>query len=308
MDIAYTHSGVFHADDVVSAAILRLIWPEIRFVRTRDPSAFQEAAGKNITFDVGMAYSHELLQYDHHQLSSEVRLNGCPYAAAGLLWKHYGMQLLRSFPEIPCGKEAGVWADIDHTLIQGIDALDNGVCVSSASLQGSPETYIPLITLASAISSYNPIEILEITSFDAQFEEAVQVAVGILRRYVLGSVHRCLGEEMMLKWARNSNNHSILTLEVAVPWRYFATSRPYVLFVVFPSNGDWYCQCVPKDFGSFDSRILLPESWAGLEGEALAAVTGVESALFAHKMRFVCSARDRAGAVRLAELAIASVS
>ena len=32
-EVAYTHAGKFHADDVFSAALLRILRPNIRFVR-----------------------------------------------------------------------------------------------------------------------------------------------------------------------------------------------------------------------------------------------------------------------------------
>lgn len=56
--------------------------------------------------------------------------------------------------------------------------------------------------------------------------------------------------------------------------------------------------------GSYARRRDLPAAWAGLEGEALAAVTGVPDAVFCHRARFMAVAGSRVGALRMAELAL----
>ncbi|MDX6722703.1 MAG: hypothetical protein QOD73_1107, partial [Solirubrobacteraceae bacterium] len=63
-------------------------------------------------------------------------------------------------------------------------------------------------------------------------------------------------------------------------------------------------EAVPRELGSFDNRLSLPEAWAGLSGEALAEVTGVEDAVFCHVKRFLAVARTREGVARLAEQAL----
>ncbi len=48
-----------------------------------------------------------------------------------------------------------------------------------------------------------------------------------------------------------------------------------VLFTISPaSNGNWMVDTVPSEPGSFEQRLPLPERWAGLQNEALAAETG----------------------------------
>jgi uncharacterized UPF0160 family protein len=62
---------------------------------------------------------------------------------------------------------------------------------------------------------------------------------------------------------------------------------------------------VPVEAGSFENRLDLPEDWAGLDGDALAAATGVDDAMFAHAARFYASAGSREGIAALARLAMA---
>ena len=76
-DTAFTHGGKFHADDVFSAALLKICNPNIAIQRGfAVPQGF---AG--LVFDIGDG------PFDHHAKNSPVRENGVPYAAFGLLWR-----------------------------------------------------------------------------------------------------------------------------------------------------------------------------------------------------------------------------
>ena len=79
-DTAFTHGGKFHADDVFSAALLKICNPNIAIQRGfAVPQGF---AG--LVFDIGDG------PFDHHAKNSPVRENGVPYAAFGLLWRELG--------------------------------------------------------------------------------------------------------------------------------------------------------------------------------------------------------------------------
>lgn len=70
-DCAITHGGRFHADDVFSARLLKMVYPDIRIIRTFTvPDDFE-----GIVFDIGGG------KYDHHQKDSDIRDNGIPYVA-----------------------------------------------------------------------------------------------------------------------------------------------------------------------------------------------------------------------------------
>ena len=82
------------------------------------------------------------------------------------------------------------------------------------------------------------------------------------------------------------------------------TTAPEALYVVYPKSDGWGMQAVPKALGEFENRRDLPEAWAGLSGAELAAVTGVEDAVFAHIKRFYASAESREGILALAAQAL----
>ena len=86
--IASTHDGRFHADEIFALAVLKLIFPDLEIVRSRDEKVYKNA---DIIVDVGHVYDAENLIFDHHQRSFSLkRASGIPYASFGLVWKQYG--------------------------------------------------------------------------------------------------------------------------------------------------------------------------------------------------------------------------
>ena len=63
--VAATHSGTFHADDVLAAAALRLAKPSVTILRSRDMDQLNAA---DILFDVGRVFNPASCRFDPHQL------------------------------------------------------------------------------------------------------------------------------------------------------------------------------------------------------------------------------------------------
>src|SRR5690606_7569866 len=87
-----THNGSFHADDIFACATLTLHLEQqgkgYKIIRTRDESRIDSA---DFVVDVGGIYDEKTNRFDHHQPGGAgSRDNGVPYAAFGLVWKHYG--------------------------------------------------------------------------------------------------------------------------------------------------------------------------------------------------------------------------
>jgi uncharacterized UPF0160 family protein len=51
-------------------------------------------------------------------------------------------------------------------------------------------------------------------------------------------------------------------------------------------------------------RKPLPTAWGAKHDEELVAVSGVADAAFCHRRLFMCTARSKEGALKLAELAL----
>ena len=91
MTIAHivTHSGGFHADELLSSVILTRLFPKARITRTRD-AAWTTPAPDRVIYDAGRDHDPERLIFDHHQKSLPLRGDGQPYSSFGLIWRHFG--------------------------------------------------------------------------------------------------------------------------------------------------------------------------------------------------------------------------
>ena len=128
--IIVTHDSGFHSDDVFAVATVLLVLEkkgeEGIIVRSRDEDVISKA---DFVVDVGRIYNEENEKFDHHQIGGAgVRENSIPYASFGLVWKKYG--------EVLCG-DSDVQKIMDKSLVQFIDALDNGINLFENKLKGN---------------------------------------------------------------------------------------------------------------------------------------------------------------------------
>lgn len=263
--LAFTHAGRFHADEVFSAALLRLLRPDIRVYRGYEvPKGFS-----GIVFDIGDG------PFDHHARERERRPNGAPYAAFGLLWRAYGQHFLPP--------EKAQW--FDEKFVQPLDIDDNN---GTGNL------------LATLIGTFNPSWDSD-EEEDAAFEEAVGVAEKLLDRRIESVAALLRGEKVVEKALKEMKDGGIVVLPTYVPWK--PTLIPSEAeFVVFPSaRGGYSLQCVPRDpAGKLGNKIPLPGSWKGRAPEELQDITGVPDITFCHASGFMAAVGSIEGARALA--------
>lgn len=286
-----THSGNFHADEVFATVVLSKLIEKENITLCRTSAITQNEKG--IVYDIGYG------EYDHHQPDGNgERLNGVKYAAFGLIWKAFGKEYLKS---INATNIDDVWEVIDKKLVQNVDSIDNG------QLKISTQFDFEVITLSNVISMYNSNWDDENENQDEQFLKALDLANNIFERIVKNAISKMNAKEKIEMSIKKSKNH-ILVLDEFMPWKEFlleSENGKDILFAVFPSNrGGYNVYAVPKELGSFESRKLFPESWAGLKDEDLQKVSGVETATFCHTNRFLSVAKAKEDALKLAEIAI----
>ena len=306
INVAVTHSSVFHADDVIAAAILRGINPQVRFVRSRRE---QDWSAADVVFDVGGRHDPEAGVFDHHQRErAGARGNGVLFSSAGLLWRHFGLVYLEAVAGGAGVDLAELHDRVDEVLIMAIDAVDNGQTVEPpTTLRDRPDTAVRVQDLSNVFSVLNPVGLFEADTEEA-FNEAFEVAVGfaglVLRKITLREAATLRARDEI---RAADTGEPILVMERFYPWQEVVCGEmPHVHFVVFPSpDGSWKVQVVPQEIGQFAARKDLPEVWKGLRDAELAAVTGVADAIFCHPGRFIAGARSREGALALARLAVA---
>jgi uncharacterized UPF0160 family protein len=288
-----THPGNFHADDVFAVAALGLAEAPLEIVRTRDE---ERIAAADARVDVGGRSDPATGDFDHHQKGGAgERPNGIRYASFGLVWRHHGAQLAG-------GPEAA--AAIDERLVQGVDANDTGQTITEPLVDG-----IRPMTISGIVAALNPAWDEELTQAeeDARFEQAVALARGILEREIAGAAAFQRARRLVRDAIGRAGDPRVIELERNMPWHdAVVTGAPEALYVMYPKSDGWGLQAVPRVVGEFGNRKDLPADWAGRSGADLAAVTGVDDALFCHAARFYASAQSREGITALAQRALAA--
>lgn len=284
-----THGGTFHSDDVIATVILSKLLGDLSVCRT-----FKVPVGipsDVIVYDIGCG------KFDHHQKGGNgFRPNGIPYASAGLLWKEFGNEIVAN----TCNNPKLVWDIVDKTLIQCIDAIDNGVMTSTDYPAHS-------MSVAQAISSFNPTwDSLE--TADVAFLKAVAFAETIFDNLISNAISRVKAEEFVTR-AIEATDGTVMILDQYVPWQnaLFASNSKKasaIQFVVFPSNREGYnWQCVPLALGSREHRKPVPLEWRGLTGSDLQKVSGISTAIFCHSGGFIGGALTLEDAIEMAKIA-----
>jgi uncharacterized UPF0160 family protein len=303
MTIAYlvTHSGGFHADELLSSVILTRLYPEARLVRSRDEAWITPGADR-VIYDVGRAYDAEARIFDHHQKPVPQREDEQPYSSFGLIWKHFGEAYLRAM-DVPEDQLASIHASFDRDFVLPIDLLDNGAV--------NPSVAGPLLsglTLPVLLESLKPA--FDDTSEGAD-DLAFAAALEVARAFVEASARKKAGkrraEGMVRAAIEAAGDGRILELPMGMPFRSAveAAEADHLLFVIHPRGTDWTLTTIRKSGDTFESRADLPEAWAGLTDAALEAASGVTGAKFCHNARFIAVAQTREAILRLAELAVA---
>lgn len=268
-DRGFTHGCKFHSDDVFATAFLRILNPDIEVERgLQVPDHFD-----GIVYDIGRG------RFDHHQEDKEIRGNGCPYAAFGLIWREYGERLVGPV-------EA---ARFDEKFVQPLDRSDNTGCAN---------------VLADIIDEFNPVWDSDVP-YDVCFWKAVDFAEQILRNHFvsLAGIRRA---QKMVQQAMEECDGQILLLPQYVPWKEEVIGSSYQL-VVYPSNrGGYSVQGVPVSHGSNELTCALPKAWWGKEVEELPEVSGIETLRFCHVTGFLAATDYQEDAVLAAQAALAA--
>jgi uncharacterized UPF0160 family protein len=290
--VAATHSGSFHADDVLAAAAMRLAKPSVTILRSRDMDQLNAA---DILFDVGRVFNPATCRFDHHQLEyTEARDNGVPYSSFGLVWRELGASL--------CGSAAAA-NRVDIALVQGVDAIDCGVTLSKEIMP------VKLMSISAVLGSFNRgwQDLTSAEAINAAFEQAVSVAKIILQN----AIREANGFEQakaVVEQGTLLEEGRLLMLEHGVPWKETvleSSKYDQLLYVIYPdAQAKWHVSCVPDKAGSFNNRKSLPAAWAGLDGEELDKVTGIKGCVFCHRARFVGGHTTKEGAIEMVRLAL----
>ncbi|WP_213357977.1 MYG1 family protein [Chlamydiifrater phoenicopteri] len=267
------HDGSFHADEVAACALLIIfgLVDEDKIVRTRDP---EKLACCEYVCDVGGVYSPEKKRFDHHQSSYSGE-----WSSAGMIL-HY----LQTIGKI--GVEE--YAFLNNQLIHGVDEQDNGRCFS-------PEGFC---SFSDIIKIYSPHEE---SGNDGFFEEAFKKALFFTKDLILCLRDRfSYNQKCRQEVAEAMEKSAGIFMEFKGPiaWldNFFALGgeRHSAAFLIFPSSGQWILRGVPPSLDRrMEVRVPFPDPWAGLLGDQLCEVSGIDGGIFCHKGLFLSVWKDR---------------
>ncbi|MES2316976.1 MAG: MYG1 family protein [Pseudomonadota bacterium] len=308
--VIVTHSGKFHADDAWAVAVLKILFPRAEVVRTRDPATIEAA---EFAVDVGGIWDAATGRFDHHQKGfAGARPTGVPYASAGLVWKEYGARCVSILAEAHSGqplagdKAVEMAHSIDADIVQYLDLSDVGAAKSAPGGYG----------LSAVVSGFNPNWLDEQRlgygeAADAyrlsQFIRATEMLTDIMDNGVKYRVGALLALEQVRQAEVLEEGRVLFLKNGALPWAAVVRKEmPKVMFVISHNIAEQrhMIHTIPVSTDSFAARANLPESWAGLRDEQLAAATGVADAGFCHNGRFIASAKSYEGIRTMASLAL----
>ncbi|WP_163847206.1 MYG1 family protein [Pseudooceanicola aestuarii] len=298
-----THSGGFHADELLSAVILTRLYPEAALVRSRDAAWITPGEGR-IIFDVGRDYDAAARIFDHHQRPNPLREDGRPYSSFGLIWRHYGRDYLHAL-NVPESDLEDIHEAFDQGFVLPIDLMDNG------ALEPSVAGPLAGMTLPVLLESLKPaFDARGDTADDDAFAAALPVARAFIEAAIAKRAAKRRAEAMVTAAIAAAGDGQVLELPMGMPFRSAVekAGADHLLFVIHPRQDDWTLTTIRKSGDTFESRADLPESWAGLTDAALEEASGVAGAKFCHNARFIAVAQSRDAIRAMADLAVAAAT
>jgi len=270
-----THSGPFHADDVLAVALLRVfVDQQATVLRTRD---LERIAQADVVVDVGGLYDPAARRFDHHQASYTGSFSS---AGMVLAWLAESAQVR---PAVADRLRIGV--------VSYVDDVDNG--------RRSPDPGVPCFPVI--VQALNQ-PASSLPEFDAAFQGAVVMAEAMVRGIVAAQDAEDHARDIVAAQMdrAGSEGSNLILLDEYVRWKapYFEMGGAghCTEFVIHPGpDGSWRAAAIPPVRDSFAQKRSLPEPWAGLTDGELEAVTGVKGARFCHKNRFIAVFETRAG-------------
>ena len=281
-----THSGTMHTDEVFATAFLDLLKKDITLIRV--PQVEIDKIEKDVlVYDIGRG------KYDHHQDDAKTRENGIKYSSFGLLFQEFGKEYLK---QLKIEDIEEVFNTIDKELVEGIDAVDNGVF---------PEinANFKVKTLDDIIKACNP-------SFGSNQDENEQFikAVGIAKIIFQEIIHNIVGKvkaKKIILQKLKVTEKDYLELEEYIPYEETIIKNEegnHILFALYPSNrGGWGIKTIKKSAEDKTDRLSFPENWAGLENQELEKITGIKDVTFCHSGRFLMTCKTKEAAYKVLE-------
>ena len=263
--VVQIHSGVFHADDVATVALLFTLVADVATIR--DFRVHEEAC---IVADVGMEYSYDdfkQLRFDHHQ-DLPLRADGTKPSALGLVADWLLDPVVRQ--------------KLDR-FITPVERQDNG-----QELRKGEVNYFSFV--ATFNSNWN-----EGISQDTQFCKAVEMAKAVWERIFAQLEAEAEAEAIVADAIATAENGFAVLSKGGMPWQALVVKHneeheEKILRVGYMDTfrGQFNVQAVPDALGSRGMLQPLPEQWLGEDKP--------EGLIFCHQARFLAAFKSEGDA------------
>lgn len=333
-----THSGAFHADEVVGVMLLTNFTKEFKnakVTRSRDMNILKDL---DLILDVGNEYDPARHRYDHHQkgfMETFSKDFSTKLSSSGLIYKHFGKEILQNaisylFEEgqmlepkwrVEIGEE-----DIDEFYVrlytdffEYLDAIDNGIKMYVTDLKPRyKHHYNDLVSRVGRLNSddFSPKPVSEEEGFQralilSKEEFLVEVKYAYIDSFVgIPIVKKAIEDRFSVH-----PSGKIIKLERTCSWKSALLRleekmgiKDGVEFVLFQDRGEggFRVQTVPLQPRSFEFRRGLHADFRGLRDAELQKITGLPSAVFVHVTGFIGGCKTYEDALKMAELSLNS--
>jgi uncharacterized UPF0160 family protein len=316
--IVCTHSGVFHADEVLATVMTKYIkeFENSWIIRTRNYDIHKET---DLICDVGGIFDPTTNRFDHHMKEFTHNFDDIlkiKMSSAGLIYKYHGREIieniLKAMNAYDENKEVleKIYNKIYVNFIAYVDAHDNGI--NQYPEEASPR-YMNNTSYSSRVSRLNP----EWYEPNADQSERFKLAQDVAEeeficqiKYVAKSYFPAYSivKDAVNKRFNVHDSGRIIVLGKSIPWKELLYTiededgiKDQVQFAIFKnSETDYRVQTVPLSQGNFKFRKGLPENWRGVEKEKLAGISGIHDIVFVHSSGFIGGAKSYESAMKMA--------
>ncbi|ORM39939.1 Uncharacterizedprotein [Babesia sp. Xinjiang] len=297
-----THSGNFHCDEALAVSMLKLL-PEFKdaeVVRTRDEAIL-------VTFDHHQNEFNEYFDDDH----KVTRLS-----SAGLVYKYFGKRIIKEVYGLTDESEIEeVYQQVYKSLIESLDAIDNGVAIADAPLKYENSTH-----LSARVGRLNPNWVEQGVDVDERFRQAMQLTLSEFDSFVRNSIHVELAAMRKFKDIYDDRfklheSGRVIETPPGMPFSAILykleehegtpVEKRIAFYITYQSaTQQWRCSCIKEADSQFTSRVPFPERLGGLRGKELEEASGIPGLSFIHRARFTCGGSTKESLLKLVSLTL----
>ena len=272
------HNGVFHADDVVSVALIKELYGEdiiLERVSFRDKETQGSLVARGFTFiDIGEG------QFDHHQL--EHKTDEYKYACNGILKSALGLVLDQCVADGKLTEE-----EVRYMLNKGLYSLqakDNGQDISMDTFMVSPFEYIVWLNSEDIYSGEQEV----------MCREAIAMSQKIIRGMINGARKSIQEHEECIAAFKAAENgvanfpcHMTNGITECQQWNEEHPEHKIVFYTFPGGEGGYMIRAVNKPG---KKEVMQPLRFCGLRNEELNEAAGIDDGIFVHASGFLGSA------------------